>query len=123
MNAHNPLDNGQTQASTTATGLLTRRISAIEALKKMRKMLWGDTDPRVTNHQLNLVLPGSHAQRNLSPRVGKTQRVLQQVHDHLDQASFISHERHWLLDVGSELNVPFLGQWVQRGSRRLGEQI
>ena len=83
MGFDDPIHNREPQSAISSGGVYSCRINPIEAVKQIGHMFWGNADPRITNGEQRLPLPGLERDKDLSPCVIVADRILQQVHDDL----------------------------------------
>src|ERR1700694_5458891 len=97
MSLNNPFDNRESKAATVAFCSYTYWIDTIKAFKNMGEMLRRNPYSCITNGEKGLVALPLDAKYHLSTCIGIQNSVIKQIHDHLDEACFISLDSNSLV--------------------------
>src|SRR5712691_5604703 len=91
VSPNKPIDDGEAETR-AADRLGASWISAVEALEDVLFVLRRDADAGILHAQVDMALAGGDGDDDAALRVGVVERIVNEAHDDLDQASGVTND-------------------------------
>src|SRR6266568_7360447 len=105
MRTYYPFGNREAQAAIITLCACVRGINAVETLKNMWQMLCCNTNPGILHTQPGLPILYTGRERHAATSTCVGDRVIQQIHGHLDQTGFVAEGCHSFVCLYMQCNV------------------
>src|SRR5439155_22089783 len=110
MCTYYPVDNSESEAATATFAALACRIAAVETFKNVWEMPGCDPFACITNANTRVVLVSFDSEQDISTSGSIDQRIIEQIHDGLNESSFVSLNDDGFGGLNLHVNTAFLCQ-------------